>query len=529
LTSCPALNIGRHVDVPRDMTARPGFALTFGVCSLAAFSFALDRLVVSTALPSIQAELHSGPLAGGWVVTSYTLSFAVLLLGGAALGDRFGQVPMFSLGVAIYALGSATAALAPNLAWLVLARMVQGAGGAIFVPLSLAMVSAVAPAGRRAAVLGMWGAVGGLGAALGPLVGGGLTDLVGWRGIFWVNVPMGTVLMMAARRLPVSHGDRRRRLDVPGLFLSGAGLLSLVWTLARTADAHRLGVVQLPGLLAGALLLVAFLRREARVEDPMLTLTLFRHRSFVVAVGAAVAMYAALFGALFLIAQLLQVGLAASPSVAGARLLPMAVMPMLLTPVGGLLSDRIGPRAVLVAGLLAEVAGLWWLAAAGHAGVGYASLVPALVLAGAGSGLFFAPVMSSAVAAVPRELQMQAAGVISAVRELAVALGVTVLVLVFDRDGGTSSAGLFFDGFRPAMTVAGGLAAAGVLLVMCGHGGSGRTTATARRPRGSAARSHGRERLDGAGERRGGDWQDQPGAHVPVLVAEVDEGADRSL
>ncbi|MBV9831455.1 MAG: MFS transporter [Marmoricola sp.] len=436
---------------------------------------------------------------------------------------------MFRLGVAIYTVGSAGAGLAPNLVLLVLARVVQGAGGAVFVPLSLALVTSVAPARRRAALLGLWGAIGGLGAALGPLVGGGLTDAAGWRAVFWVNVPIGAALVIAARGLPESWSVTGRRLDVRGLGLSGAALLSLVWTLARTADTGRLSLEGMAGFLVAALLLAMFLRWETRVEQPMLAVSLFRHRSLTVAVGAALAMYAALFGALFLIAQLLQVGIAASPSVAGLRLLPMAIMPMLLTPLGGVLSDRTDPRSVLLLGLLVEAGGLWWLAAATHAGAGFVTLVPALVLAGAGSGLFFAPVMTSAVAAVPRELHTQAAGVISTARELGAALGVSALVVVFDRNGGSSSADQFLHGFRPAMTLAGALAATGVLLVLCGHGRSGRTAATARHPRVGVSRRPRRDRLVGPGQRRGRDRQDQPGPRVRVLVADLDQGADRSV
>jgi EmrB/QacA subfamily drug resistance transporter len=501
------------------VTNLPAFRWTFGVAATAAFAFALDRLVVSTALPTIRTDLNAGPGTVEWVVNAYTLGFAVLLLTGAALGDRFGRRRMFRVGITLYTLGSAGAALAPGAIALVTARAIQGVGGAVFLPLGLAMLAGVTPPQRRGAVLGRWGAIGGLGAALGPMVGGVLTDAVGWRAIFWVNVPIGAVLVLAAARLPECVGARRT-LDIRGVILSSAALSALVWTLVRATGKPWSDPLQVGGLVAGGVVLVAFVRWEARAASPMLTLTLFRNRTFRTAVTAAIAMYAALFGGLFLIAQFLQIALIGSPLVAGARLLPMAVMPMLVSPLGGLLSDRLGSRTVLLAGLLSEVVGLWWLALAARPGVPYPELVPALVISGAGSGLFFAPVMAAALSGVSANLHAQASGAISAIREFAVVLGVAALGLVFSRRGDVSSPARFLTGFVPAMWVGGGIAAAGVLLVVCVRGRSPRRTraGAAGIGRCSAGRGDG-QRLDGPGERRGRDRQNEPPARVPVGAA----------
>ena len=334
------------------MSTTSTFRWTFAVASSAWFAFALDRLVVATALPSIQVDLGATPADLVWVVNAYTLTFAVLLLTGAALGDRFGRRRVFCLGVALFALGSAGAALAPGVGALVAARAAQGVGGAMFVPLSLTMLTAATEPARRGAVLGAWGGVGALGAAIGPLVGGGLVGAVGWRSIFWLNVPLGLVLVpLAARRLRESRGPQRP-LDSVGVVLGSAGLFGAVWALVRGRDEGWTSAGELLAFAGSAIALAAFASWELRTPHPLLPLEAFRSRRFALAGVATCAMYAAMFGMLFLISQLLQTGLGASPLQAGSQLLPMAVMPMLLAPVGGLMADRVGPRPLIIAGLV---------------------------------------------------------------------------------------------------------------------------------------------------------------------------------
>jgi EmrB/QacA subfamily drug resistance transporter len=434
---------------------------TFGIASLALFAFALDRLVVTTALPVIRTDLGADIAGLQWTVNAYTLSFAVLLLTGAALGDRFGRRRMFTVGVAVFTAGSAAAALAPTIEALIAARALQGIGGAIFTPLTLTMLSAVTPPARRGAVLGAWGGVAGLGAALGPLVGGALAGGTGWRAIFWLNVPLGIVLVpLARRRLDESFGPRGQ-LDLPGVLLGSAGMLGVVWGVIRLGGT---GARELLG--AGVLLLVLFVAWELRTPTPMLPMSFFRNRVFAAASVAALMMYAALFGGLFLVTQLLQVGLGAAPLQAGLRTLPMAVMPMLLAPVAGAIADRIGFRPLMITGLAAEAVGLGWLAVTVTPTVAYGVLVPGLVLAGAGAGLFFAPLTAATLSAVVPERHGQASGATATIRELAVVLGVAVLGLVFAGHGGYASRADFVAGFVPAIGLAAGLAVLGVLAAL---------------------------------------------------------------
>jgi len=449
------------------MNPRPRLWWTFAITSLALFAFTLDRLVVAIALPSIRADLGAQVSGLEWTVNAYTLSFAVLLLTGSALGDRFGRRRMFTVGVAVFTAGSAGAALAPTIGTLVAARALQGVGGALLVPLTLTMLSAVTPPERRGAVLGAWGGIGGLGAALGPLAGGALAGGVGWRAIFWLNVPLGLVLLPLGRfRLAESYGPRRR-LDLAGVVLGSAGLSGIVWAVIRVGAAGWASAgVSLP-LSAGVVLLVSFVLWEMRTPAPMLPMRFFRRRVFTAGALASLMMYAAMFGALFLITQLLQAGLGATPLQAGLRTLPMAVMPFLLAPAGGYLTDRIGFRPLLIGGLAAMSVALGWLAAVVTPDVPYGLLVPPFVLAGAGTAVFFAPLATAMLSAVAPEEHGQASGASTAIRELAAVFGVAVLGLVFAGHGGYASPADFVRGFVPAMWLAAGLAAVGVLAAVC--------------------------------------------------------------
>ena len=366
------------------MNSRPRLRWTFAITSLALFAFALDRLVVTIALPAIRTDLGAQVADLEWTVNAYTLSFAVLLLTGGALGDRFGRRRMFTIGVAVFTAGSAAAALAPTIGTLVAARALQGVGGALFSPLTLTMLSAVTPPARRGAVLGAWGGIGGLGAALGPLAGGALAGSVGWRAIFWLNVPLGLALIALGRlRLAETYGPRRN-LDLLGVVLGSAGLFGVVWAVIRIGVVGWASTDVSLAFGGGVVLLTLFVIWEMRTPAPMLPMRFFRNRVFAAGGLASLMMYSALFGALFLITQLLQAGLGATPLQAGLRTLPMAVMPMLLAPVGGVIADRIGFRPLMICGLAMEAIALGWLAAAVTPTVSYGFLVPPLVLAARG-------------------------------------------------------------------------------------------------------------------------------------------------
>src|SRR5881275_3250144 len=231
---------------------------TFAITSVGVFMVTLDNLVVTTALPVIRKDLHASIEGLEWTVNAYTLTFAVLLLTGAALGDRFGRRRLFAIGLGLFTAASAAAALAPSIGALVAARAAQGVGGAIITPLTLTILSAAVPAEKRGVALGAWGGIGGLAVALGPLVGGAIVQGISWQWIFWLNVPIGLlVLPLAARRLAETRGPSSR-LDLPGLGLASAGLLGIVWGLVRGNAAGWTSPEIVATLGGGAAILAAF-------------------------------------------------------------------------------------------------------------------------------------------------------------------------------------------------------------------------------------------------------------------------------
>jgi MFS family permease len=324
------------------MTTRHPTAWTFAITSAALFMASLDNLVVTTALPSIREHLHASLEGLQWTVNAYTLTFAVLLLTGATLGERYGRRRLFTIGLALFTAGSAAAALAPGIGALVTARAVQGVGAAIVIPLTLTLLSAAVSPQRRGLALGAWGAVGGLAIAIGPLVGGAVVEGASWQWIFWLNVPIGVALLPIARlRLTESRGSSTS-LDLPGLVLASVGLLGIVLGVVRGNDHGWTSVTVLPPLVIGALLVAAFIGWELRARQPMLPLYLFRSRGFAVTNLASLLMFFGMFGSIFLLAQFLQVVQHYSPLQAGLRTLPWTAMPVFIAPVAGALSDRIG-------------------------------------------------------------------------------------------------------------------------------------------------------------------------------------------
>ena len=439
---------------------------TFAIVSVALFMVVLDNLVVTTALPSIRADLGGGLQALEWTVNAYTLTFAVLLLTGAALGDRFGRRRMFVIGLGVFTVASAAAALAPSTGALIAARALQGAGAAIVTPLTLTLLSTAFPAERRGLAIGAWSGISGLGVALGPLVGGAVVDGISWQWIFWLNVPIGIALApLAWRRLAESRGPAGR-LDVPGLALAGLGLLGIVYGIVRGAELGWTSATVLGALLAGSALLAAFLAWERRASAPMLPLRFFRSRAFSASNGVSFAMYFGVFGSIFLLAQFFQVTQGLSPLEAGLRTLPWTAMPMLVAPVAGLLSDRIGSRPLMAAGLALQAIAIGWLAAVSSPTVPYASLVIPFVLAGTGMALVFAPTANAVLGAVRPEEAGQASGATNAIREVGGTLGVAVLASVFAGTGSYASPQAFTDGMTSAIWVGAAVLAAGALLAL---------------------------------------------------------------
>ena len=447
------------------MTQRARTVWTFAITSTALFMVVLDNLVVSTALPVIRTDLGATIEELEWTVNAYTLTFAVFLLTGAALGDRFGRKRMFAVGVAVFTAASAAAALAPSMDWLIAARAVQGVGGALVTPLTLTLLSAAVPRERRGMALGAWSGIAGLAVAMGPLVGGAVVDGISWQWIFWLNVPVGLVLLPLATRLQESHGPDRA-LDLPGLALASLGLLGLVWGLVH-GNAEGWASTEIVGsLAAGALALVAFVAWERRASQPMLPMRLFRSRAFSAANGASLFMYFGMFGSIFLLTQFFQTAQGYSPLEAGLRVLPWTAMPMVVAPIAGALSDRVGGRPFMALGLGLQAVGLAWIAAVSDANVGYASLVGPFVLSGIGMGMFFAPVANVVLSAVRPQEEGKASGANNAIREVGGVLGIAVLASIFTRYGGYGSPEAFTDGLVVATWVGAAVVGVGSLVAL---------------------------------------------------------------
>ncbi|KUN73233.1 MFS transporter [Streptomyces canus] len=449
-------------------TARRGGAVwALVITSVAGFMAALDNLVVTTALPSIREDLGGGLHDLEWTVSAYTLTFAVLLMTGAALGDRFGRRRLFLTGLTIFTGASAAAALAPGIDSLIAARAVQGVGAAIMMPLTLTLLTAAVPAARRGMAYGIWGAVNGLAVASGPLIGGSLTEHISWQWIFWLNVPLGVALLPLARlRLAESHGTGAR-LDIPGTLLASGGLFGIVYGLVRGPSDGWADTVVLLALFAGAALLTAFVLYSTRAKNPMLPMRLFRSRAFSGINAASLLMFLGMFGSIFLLSQYMQGVLGYSPTEAGLRMLPWTGMPMLVAPIAGILSDRIGGRPVVATGLFFQAAGLAYMASVVTVDASYSAQLPGLILSGIGMALFFAPASNLVMSSVRSEEQGIASGANNALREVGGALGIAVMASIFSAQGGYESGQSFVDGLRPALvTGAAVVAVAGVAALL---------------------------------------------------------------
>ena len=431
---------------------------------------ALDNLVVATALPVLRTSLHAGLSGLEWTVNAYLLAFACLILTGAALGDRFGRRRMFAVGIAVFTAASAAAALSPSVGALIAARVVQGAGAAIAFPLTLTLISEAFPAEKRGAAIGMWGAIAGMAVAFGPLIGGAIVKGINWHWIFWVNVPVGvTLVALAPRRLSESFGPRPR-IDTVGVALAAAGSLGVTWALVRANTVGWGSFDVLATLIAGVALIAAFLVWERSAPSPMLPLALFRHRGFATANAVSFFMYAGLFGALFLMTQLLQFAQGHSALSAGIRMLPWTAAPGVVSPIAGALADRIGNRPFMVVGLAMQAIGLGWIAAVVTSDMSYTQLGLAFGIAGIGIGMVFPTVANAVLGSVPLAEAGVASGTNSTMRELGGVFGVAVLAAVLARRGIYSSPQVFVEGFSPALWVGVGLSALGMVAAVLSPG-----------------------------------------------------------
>jgi EmrB/QacA subfamily drug resistance transporter len=441
-------------------------AWTLGIVSVGLFMVVLDNLVVSVALPSIRHSLGASIQSLEWTVSAYTLAYAVLLLTGAALGDRFGRRRMFMIGIALFTASSAAAALAPTPSLLIAARAMQGAGAAIATPLTLTLLADAFPGERRGLALGVWSGISGIAVALGPLVGGGVIELASWHWIFWINVPIGILLVpLAGRMLLESHGAQSR-LDLRGLALASTGLFGIVFGLVRSQSAGWGSPSILAGLIAGSVLLLAFVIWELRAPEPMLPMRFFARRSFAVTNVVSLSLYFGMFGSIFFLSQFMQNVLGNSPFHAGLKLLVWTGATMVVAPLAGVFSERWGSRPFMIAGLALQALAIGWMATLVGVHTSFASLLIPFVLGGAGMALVFAPSASAVLSSVGVHEAGQASGANNAIRELGGVLGVAVLATVFTSAGSYASPHAFVSGLVPSLWVGSAVLAAGALIAL---------------------------------------------------------------
>ena len=439
---------------------------TLAVAGAALFMTALDQLVVGVALHSIRIDLGGSIEGLEWTVNAYTLAFAVLLITGAALGDRFGRKRMFIVGLGMFTVASALAALAPSTDALVAARALQGVGAAIITPLTLTLISEAFPPERRAAALGIWGGITGLGVAIGPFVGGAVVEGIAWQWIFWANVPIGLALIpLASRALDESHGPDRE-LDLRGLALACGGLFGLTFGLIRSEALGWTSAAVLASLGAGLALLVAFLWWELRAPAPMLPLRFFRSRAFSASNGLSFAMFFGAFGAIFLISQFFQTAQGFGPLEAGARTLPWTGMPMIFAPIAGVLATRLGTRPVMAVGLALQAIGLAWMTIVFEASTPFVELIAPFSITGIGMALVFSMAPEAVLASVRPQDAGKASGATNAIREVGAVMGVAVLASAFAANGGYESPQAFTDGLVAALPIAVVVLAAGAVLAL---------------------------------------------------------------
>jgi EmrB/QacA subfamily drug resistance transporter len=448
------------------MTRRSNTLWTFAITSVALFMVTLDNLVVTSALPVIRHNLHASLSQLEWTVNAYTLTFAVLLLTGAALGDRYGRRLMFSVGIGVFTVGSALAALSTTATGLDFARALQGVGGAIVTPLTLTLLSAAVPREKRGLALGAWGGIGGLAVAIGPLIGGAIVEGLSWQWIFWLNVPIGLVLApLAFFRLGESHGPSDR-LDLAGLALASAGLFGIVWGLVRGNTVGWASAEIVGALVAGSVLVALFVLWELRAQAPMLPMRFFRNRTFALTNLSSLFMYFGLFGSIFLLIQFFQTVQGYSPLQAGLRILPWTAMPIFIAPIAGAWSDRIGGQRLMAVGMSLQAIGLAWIATVSTPTVPYSDLVAPFFISGIGMSLFFAPVANVVLSSVRPQEEGQASGANNAIRELGGVFGVAVLASIFAHYGGYGLPQHYVDGLRPAVWVGAGVVALGALAAL---------------------------------------------------------------
>ncbi|MET0448749.1 MAG: MFS transporter, partial [Aeromicrobium sp.] len=424
--------------------------------SLPMFMATLDNLVMTSALPVIQADLGSSVNQLSWFLNAYTLTFATFMLPAATLGDRLGRRRMMIAGIGLFTLASVASALSTTSEALIAARAVQGLGAAAIMPLSLSLLASAVPVAMRPVAIGIWGGVSGLGVALGPVVGGAVVEGVSWQAIFWLNVP---VALVAVPLMLVAVKESRgvwQRLDLPGTALLGSAVFLGIWGIVHGNDDGWSSAGVLGSLIVSVALLPVYVAYARGRAHAVLPLRLFASRGFSVANVIGLMFTIGMFGAVFLLSQNLQIVQGYSPFEAGLRTLPWTAAPMVVAPIAGMLAGRVGLRALLVTGLVMQAVSLVWFAVITENGSGYGSFVVPLLLAGIGMGLTFAPSATAVLEGLPDDDFAIASSANSTLREFGVALGVALLAAVFLGNGGELTPTGYTGAIGPALLTGAG-------------------------------------------------------------------------
>jgi EmrB/QacA subfamily drug resistance transporter len=433
------------------------------LASVASFMVALDALVVTTALSTIRLDLSASIEALEWTVNAYSLSFAVLLMIGAALGDRFGRRRMFVAGLVLFAAASAACALAGSVDWLIAARALQGAGAALVMPLAMALLSAAFPREERGKALGIFSGLTGLALIAGPVAGGAVAEGIAWQWIFWINIPIGLITVpLALSRIRESFGPGTA-IDILGVVLVTGAALGVVWGFMRGNNAGWTDLEVIVALAAGFLLAIVFVAWELRAGEPMLPMRFFRARAFSSGIAVSFLLYASLYGTLFFMAQFLQTAQGHGPLGAGLRLLPWTATLFVVAPIAGGLVNRMGERPLIVVGLFLQAVGMAWIALVAAPDLAYTNLVAPLILAGAGVSMAMPAAQNAVLSSVAATEIGKASGIFNMFRFLGGVSGIAIVVVVFAAIGSFGSAQAFSAGFAPAIGVSAALSLLGAV------------------------------------------------------------------
>ncbi|MEC3952322.1 DHA2 family efflux MFS transporter permease subunit [Nocardia sp. CDC153] len=434
---------------------------TLALASVASLMVGLDALVVTTALNTIREQLGASLEALEWTFNAYTLAFAVFLLTASTVGDRIGRRRLLIAGLTVFTLASAACALSTDIGVLIAARAIQGVGGAMIMPAAFTLVAVAFPPEQRGRAMGIFAGITGLAILGGPVVGGAVVQGLTWEWIFWLNVPIGLVLIPLVARFAAESTGPATKIDILGVALSGLGVLGLVWGLVRGNTSGWSSPEILGTSIGGGVLLAAFVGWELRTPYPMVPMRLFTHRSFSAANLAGLLMTASLFGMAFFFAQYLQAGLSYSPLGSGLRLLPWTATLFVVAPIAGARMTRIGERRLIVGGLLLTAAGAVWIALAAGTGAGYAALIAPMVVAGVGVSAAMPAIQNAAISTVGPESIGTASGIYNTTRQLGGSFGIAVASAVFTVNGGYTTTTAVEHGFRAAVLAAAIAAALG--------------------------------------------------------------------